>query len=114
MSKQPRIPDDPLYQLLRDGNIAEFNRRKAAGETCDLTFCDFRNLDLRGLDASGLDMSGGYFRQADLRGIDFSDTGLEGASINAARISGAFFPEELSAQEIDLSINHGTCMRYHV
>ena len=112
MSYNPRISDDPLYQLLRDGDINEFNRRKQAGESCDLTNCDFRNLDLRGLDASGLDMSSGYFRQADLRGVDFSQTNLEGASINSARISGVYFPKELSAKEIDLSMEHGTRMRY--
>src|SRR5215510_15609798 len=49
-----------------------FNRRKAAGERCDLTHCDLRNLDLRGLDAHGLDFSDTYFRNANLRGIDFS------------------------------------------
>jgi uncharacterized protein YjbI with pentapeptide repeats len=47
-----------------------------------------------------------------LRGIDFSNARLEGASINGARISGAFFPAELSADEIMLSVNHGTHMRY--
>ena len=112
MLYSPRISDDPLYQLIRNGEIDEFNRRKDLGESCDLTNCDFRNLDLRGIDVSGLDMSGCYFRQADLRGVDFSQTGLEGASINSARISGAYFPRELSAKEIDLSMEHGTRMRY--
>lgn len=53
-----------------------------------------------------------YFRQADLRGIDFRKANLEGASINAAKISGAYFPAELSASEIELSLLHGTRMRY--
>jgi uncharacterized protein YjbI with pentapeptide repeats len=112
MGLKPLTYEDPLYQLLRDGNIKEFNRQKARGEPHDLTSCDLRYLDLRGLDAAGIDFSGGYFRAADLRGIDFSQTHLEGASINGARISGAYFPAELSAQEIVLSIEHGTRLRY--
>ncbi len=109
---RPIISDDPLYQLLRDGKIKEFNDRRAAGETPDFTGLDFRGLDLRGLDARGLDMSNGYFRQSDLRGVDFSETRLDGASINAAKVSGTLFPRELSAEEITLSLMHGTRMRY--
>lgn len=37
MALKPLTYQDPLYQLLRDGNIQEFNRRKAQGEKCDLT-----------------------------------------------------------------------------
>ena len=109
---RPSISDDPLYQLLRDDKVEEFNERRAAGATPDLTGLDFRGLDLRGLDARGLDMSNGYFRQADLRGVDFSAARLDGASINAAKISGTLFPRELSAEEITLSLLHGTRMRY--
>ena len=43
---------------------------------------------------------------------DFRKANLEGASINAAKISGAYFPPELSASEIELSLLHGTRMRY--
>jgi uncharacterized protein YjbI with pentapeptide repeats len=109
---RPLTYADPLYQLLRDGNIVEFNRRKAAGESCDLTHCDLRSLDLRGIDASGLDFSHCYFRNTNLRGVDFSNSRLEGASLNEAKISGAYFPVELSADEIALSIEHGARMRY--
>jgi len=112
MGLRPLTYEDTLYQLLRDGNIKEFNRQKAQGEQHDLTSCDLRYLDLRGLDAAGIDFSNSYFRAADLRGIDFSKTRLEGGSINGARISGAYFPIELSAQEIMLSVDHGTRMRY--
>jgi uncharacterized protein YjbI with pentapeptide repeats len=107
-----RISDDPLYQLLRDGAIADFNAKKAAGQTVDLRNCDLRGLDLRGLDADGLDFSDSYFRQADLRGVDFRRAILEGASLNNAQISGAYFPLELSPEEITLSLTHGTRMRY--
>jgi uncharacterized protein YjbI with pentapeptide repeats len=109
----PLISDDPIYRLLREGKIDEFNQRIAAGEKVDLTWCDFRHLNLQGLNATGLDFSNSYFRQADLRGIDFSVcASLEGASINAAKISGTFFPKEIKAQELLLSLEHGTRMRY--
>jgi uncharacterized protein YjbI with pentapeptide repeats len=109
---EPQIKSDPLYLLLRNGEIAEFNRRVAKGEACDLTNGDFRSTDLRKLEAVGLDFSGSYFRQADLRGIDFSQCRLEGASIHGAHIAGVFFPLELSPEEITLSLLYGTRMRY--
>ena len=113
MSAKPQIKkDDPLYMLLREGKVAEFNQRKAAGETTDLTCCDFRHLDLRQLDAHGLDLSDCYFHQTDLRGVDLRQSSVEGASIYGARIAGAYFPVELGADEIGLSLVHGTRMRY--
>jgi uncharacterized protein YjbI with pentapeptide repeats len=107
MGLKPLSYSDPLYQLLRDGNIIEFNRRKAAGEPTDLTHCDLRSLDLRGLDARGLDLRDCYFR-----GVDLSGANLEGASINEAKISGAYFPDALTPEEILLSVQFGTRMRY--
>jgi uncharacterized protein YjbI with pentapeptide repeats len=59
-----------------------------------------------------MDLSDSYFRQSDLRSVDFRKARLEGASINAAKISGAYFPAELTASEIELSLLHGTRMRY--
>ncbi len=109
----PVISDNPLYRLLREGKIGEFNQRVAAGEQVDLRGCDFRHLNLQGLQARGLDFSNSYFRQADLRGIDFSESlGLEGASIHGAKISGVYFPRQLRADEIELSLQHGTRLRY--
>lgn len=108
----PILNDDPLYQLLREGEVDTFNQQRMAGEQCDLRGCDLRGLDLRKLDAKDLDLSNTYLRQADLRGVDFSRTRLEGASINGAKISGTYFPPELNAEEITLSLLHGTRMRY--
>lgn len=107
-----RIPNDAMYRLLREGCITEFNAKKASGEKTDLRGCDLRGLDLRGLDADGLDFSDCYFRQSDLRSVDFRNARLEGASINAAKISGAYFPSDLTAGEIELSLLHGSRMRY--
>ncbi|MES9844040.1 MAG: pentapeptide repeat-containing protein [Candidatus Sedimenticola sp. PURPLELP] len=108
----PQIKNDPLYQLLRDGHIDEFNKHLEAGEHCDLQGTDLRGLDMRNIHTDGLDLSNCYLRQADLRGLDLSRTNLEGASIIGAKISGTFFPKALSAEEISLSLLHGTRMRY--
>ena len=43
------IAKDPMYLLLREGCVKEFNAKKASGEQCDLRGCDLRGLDLRGL-----------------------------------------------------------------
>ena len=109
---EPRTSDDPLYRLLRHGEVDEFNAKRAGGEACNLRGTDLRGVDLRGLDARGLDLGGCYLRQADLRGLDLSETNLRGASISGAKISGVLFPIELSAEEITLSLTHGTRMRY--
>src|SRR5690606_8497687 len=109
----PRIIDDPLYQLLRAENIDEFNKRKRAKAAMpSFEYCDFRGLDLRGIDATGLDLRSAYFRGADLRGVDFRQANLEGASIASTKISGCYFPDELDPNEIVMSLNHGTRMRY--
>ena len=111
MPMSPRISQDPMYQLLRDDDVPQFNKLKAQGKTCDLTGCDFRGLDLRDMDVRGLDLSNAYFRGADLRSIDFRGTRLAGASLADAKISGCFFPDNLPAQEILMSLEQGTRLR---
>lgn len=103
--------DDPMYVLLRQGDVSGFNQRWAAGEACDLTNTDFRGLNLFGWEPVGMDLSGGYFRQADLRGVDLSTCQLAGASFHSAKVSGVLFPKSLSAEEIALSVEHGTRIR---
>ena len=110
--RKPRKSADPLYLLLREGRAEEFNRRIKAGEKCDLQGCDFRGLDLREVDAVNLDFSDCYFRQADLRGVDLRGCNMVGASLHAAHVSGAYFPRELSAQDIEMSVRLGTRLRY--
>ncbi len=109
---QPHQLDNPLYLLLRSENVRAFNERRPPDTPIDLREGDFRGLDLRGLEPAGIDFSGAYFRGADLRGLDLRHTGLEGASIAHAQISGAYFPPELSADEILMSVNFGTRLRY--
>lgn len=109
---EPIISNDPLYLLLREGKVAEFNQRVAVGEIVDLRGYDFRHVDLKGLVADRLDFSDCYFRQADLRGVDFSNSiSMQGASIHDAKVSGVYFPSEVSGEEVLLSLEHGTRIR---
>ncbi|WP_110968891.1 pentapeptide repeat-containing protein [Pseudomonas huaxiensis] len=109
---QPRQLDSTLYALIHNENIADFNREKPKGVSIDFRDGDFRGLDLRGLDTSGIDFTNAYFRAADLRGLNLKDTPMEGASIAHAQISGTYFPSELSADEILMSVQYGTRLRY--
>ena len=110
--EKPRIKSDPLYQLLRQEDIRGFNEQRHKLDTSQLSSGDYRGRDLRNMDASGLDFSNSYFRNADLSGIDFRTTNLEGASLLDAKLSGTYFPAELSAEEIRLSLDTGTRLRY--
>lgn len=113
MSRQePKLLDNPLFQLLREGRIPEFNERKASGVKCNFAAGDFRGSDLRGMDAEDIDFRDAYFRGADLRGIDLRSSDLQGASMARAHISGCYFPDELSANEIIMSVDRGTRLRY--
>lgn len=107
----PRISQDPMYQLLRDEKVEQFNKLKADGKSCDLTGCDFKGLDLRNLDVTGLDLTDAYFRGADLRSVDFRGCRLAGASLADSKISGCYFPDDISAQEILMSVQQGTRIR---
>lgn len=108
----PESEQSPLYHLLKSGNIEEFNRQRKTGATCHLRGVDLRHADLRGLDTAGLDLSDCCLRNADLRALDLREANLEGASISGAKISGTYFPDALSAEEINLSLLHGTRLRY--
>ena len=109
---KPVIKQDPLYQLLRNENIEEFNEQRDTLDNSELKSGDYRGRDLRKMNAIGLDFSNSYFRNSDLSGIDFRETNLEGASLLDAKLSGTYFPIELDATEIRLSLNTGTRLRY--
>ncbi|MES9858397.1 MAG: pentapeptide repeat-containing protein [Sedimenticola sp.] len=108
----PKSINNPLYNLLKSGHVEAFNQHRKDGETCDLQGANLRGFDLREIDTEELDLSDCYLHQADLRGLDLSNTPMEGASISGARIAGTYFPVTLSAEEITLSLQHGTRMRY--
>jgi uncharacterized protein YjbI with pentapeptide repeats len=109
---QPRQLESPLYRLIRSENIAAFNAQKPSEGEVDLCNGDFRGIDLRSLDATRVRFTDAYFRGADLRGLDLRATCMQGASLAHAQISGTYFPEELSADEILMSVNFGTRLRY--
>ncbi len=107
---QPVISDDPLYLMIREKRIEEFNNQRS--ESCDFSGLDFRGVDLRGIHTDNINFSGCYFFGSDLRGLDLSNCQLQGASIHNAHIAGVLFPNQLSATEIQLSHQEGTRMRY--
>lgn len=111
-SDMPQINDSPTYLMLRNDQVDDFNAARAKGEPCDLKGCDLRGLDLRGLILKEMDLTNTYFRGTDLRGIDFRGCCLDGASLADAKISGCYFPEQISAQEILLSVTQGTRIRH--
>ncbi|EED36118.1 hypothetical protein NOR51B_2066 [Luminiphilus syltensis NOR5-1B] len=109
---KPQIKNDPLYQMLRTEDVDAFNANRDSMDTGQLAGGDYRGRDLRRLNARGLDFSNAYFRNSDLSGIDFRETNLEGASLMDAKVSGVYFPDALSPEEIRLSLNTGTRLRY--
>lgn len=40
---QPEHKQDPMYQLLKHGQVDEFNQRRGAGEACNLVDADLRS-----------------------------------------------------------------------
>ena len=90
MLEDTLVRDNEDIRVLRDGKSEEFNK-KAEAESIDL-----KNSNLH---------------LADLRGLDLREANLESASIHEAQISGTLFPENLSSEEIMLSVTHGCCMR---
>lgn len=75
---------DELVTLLKNGNIAEFNKRRKP----------FRILDLSGADLSGVDLRG-----ANLQGTNFTGANLTGAKLEGAYIQGANFTDAVGLQQ---------------
>ena len=112
MSDKPVVKHDIMNTLLREEKVEEVNQLLKQGNKPDFSATDFRALHLRGLIVKNVDFSNSYFRMTDLRGIDFRTCNLEGASLHSAYITGCYFPKELSSEEIRMSVEHGTRMRY--
>ncbi|WP_456380382.1 pentapeptide repeat-containing protein [Thiolapillus sp.] len=100
-----------LAQLLCHGDIESFNQTLRQMKSPSIRDANLCGVDLRKLYTKGLDMRGCHLRRTDLRGLDLSTALLDGASIGGAKISGTLFPRNLSAEEITLSLVHGTRMR---
>lgn len=105
-----RFREDHTVTLLRDGFIDEF-QKASKDKGVDLTNANLRNADLRHADLRSADLSGAYLHSADLHGVDLSQANLEGASLHRARISGAYFPVDVRAEELRMSVDLGTRVR---
>lgn len=108
---RPKFLDDETFKSLRSGEKETFNNLVKNRESIDFSDCDLRATDFRGIDLSKVILKGAYLRDANLRGQDLRQHDLEGCSIFHAHISGVFWPRNLSAEEIRLSLDHGTRMR---
>jgi uncharacterized protein YjbI with pentapeptide repeats len=108
---EPSFPDDLAFKCLRAGDLDGYHREIEGRNVVDFSGTDLRAVDLRGADLTKVVLRDAYLREADLRGCDLRDLDLEGASLDRARISGAYFPANLAADEIQLSVRHGTRLR---
>ena len=111
---QPRFPDDAAFRCLRTGDFEGFQKQSVGRAEIDFSDSDLRGVDLRGIDLAKVVLRGCYLRDADLRGLDLRHLDLEGCSLYHAKISGAFFPANLSAAEITASVQYGTRVRTEV
>jgi uncharacterized protein YjbI with pentapeptide repeats len=104
-------PAEDLARMLREGQADTFNAWVVAHGPADLSGANLRMADLRGADLKGASLRGAYLRAADLRGLDLSSCELAGASLAGAKVSGVLFPADIGADEIALSLTHGTRLR---
>ena len=111
MEEKEDIRIIPKVELLFEENIKTFNKMAEEGKPPDLRNCNLSNLDLRNAKLNKLDLSGCYMRNTNLRGLDLTGCNLNGVSLQGALISGAWFPKNISVDEIKLSVQFGTRMR---
>jgi uncharacterized protein YjbI with pentapeptide repeats len=108
---RPEFLEDEAFRSLRAGDIAAFHEQIEGRDVVDFSGADLRAVDMRKADISKVVLRGAYLSDADLRGIDLRGKDLEGCTFLRARVSGAFFPSELSAQELRNSVDLGTRVR---
>src|SRR5437660_2216400 len=105
------VKDGWLGLLVRDGNVYEYNHAARQTESVDLSGANLRGVDLRYANLRKADLRNAYCHTTDLRGVDLSEANLEGSSLHRARISGAYFPANISAEELKMSVDLGTRIR---
>jgi uncharacterized protein YjbI with pentapeptide repeats len=108
---RPRFLEDDTFRSLRAGDLDGFATRIARQTVVDFSNADFRGTDFRRADLSKVVLRGAYLKDADLRGVDLRQMDLEGCSLHNAKIGGTYFPECLSAAEIQMSVLYGTRIR---
>ncbi len=107
----PRFLNDPAFKSLRVGALEEFHRAIADRKVADFSGTDLRGTDFRNVDLSKLILRDAYLRDADFRGCDLRHLDLDGVSMHNAKISGAYFPKNVTSHEIRMSLRHGTRIR---
>jgi len=100
----------PLFYE-EDGR-AKFNELVVQGKIPHLQNQNLAHLDLRGYNVSNMDLSGAYMHGTNLSGMDLRGANLSGASLKDAKVSGCYFPADLPAEEIRLSLKFGTRVRH--
>ena len=108
----PSFPQDRAFKALRAGDIHAFHEAVVDREEVDFSGTDLRGTDFRRADLSKLILRDAYLRDADFRGCDLRHLDLAGASLQNAKISGTYFPENIAASEIRMSLRHGTRIRF--
>ena len=107
----PQFPPDPAFKLLRVGELDAFHKNIEERDVVDFTGADLRGTDFRKVDLSKVILRDAYMRDTDLRGCDLRHLDLEGVSLQNAKISGAYFPDNVAANEIRMSLRHGSRIR---
>ena len=100
-----------MFDMLIDGNIDKFNDERTKGNLPDFSKKNLRGIDLRRADFDGVSLHDAILSHADIRGLNLHSSDMEGASMKDAKISGVYFPENLSADEIMMSVQFGTRLR---
>ena len=108
---RPVFIENEAFKCLREGDLLKFGALIKNMDKLDLTGCDLRGTDFRQVDVTKLILNNAYLRDADLRGVDLRSNDLQGVSIRNTKMSGAFFPDTLSASEILMSHQYGTRIR---
>lgn len=107
----PRFLEEEAFKCIRAGDVNGYCRAVEGRKIVDFSGADLRATDFRKIDTSKIVLRDAYLRDADFRGCDLRQTDLEGASLHNAHIAGTYFPVNISASELQLSIEHGTRLR---
>lgn len=108
---EPKYLEDPAYRCLRVEDIDGYEMAIINRPEVDFTDANLRSVDLRKADLEKVILKGAYLRDADLRGCDLRHMDLEGTSFHNAKVAGAYFPYNVHALELEMSIVHGTRIR---
>jgi uncharacterized protein YjbI with pentapeptide repeats len=103
--------DSELYYLLKNEKIEEFNKKVVGLKSINLVSCNLRGRNISSANLRYADLRGAYLSHCNLKGLNFSNANLEGASIHFAKISGVYFPKNISSSEVSNSLNYGTRIR---